>query len=805
MQNIIDKINKDISKRSDSPEFAFTQGEHYFWGEDVFPGRPEPVNNGIRLICEELAVDIFHPEGFYLDAFKLTCNATSIDIHPLKNFDGKNKNMEESDFALFAQITNTNEEEAKKYQNYGYNLQESVELFFSNPIPEEVLVEENVVDYSKTFTMKFDKFNEVMSKMTQESKFPFSWKNTKFTNKKQENQRQMNTFFCWSLIQKNNVLVKVTDNYSIVNSVYEFNLKTKSFKLKNSQVLENFNSAYDTNKVLSIEGEIYLVSQTTAYYSEANFKIEKLSNNDEKIFIFKTPMVNKYDIVHEILSYQKKIYIIFSKFKIFECDLESLRFHEFQIEDYKDHHFDVILQHKQNIYCFKESENKIFVFSLLDQTTKILNSNMKFQFSNCLPFAWENYIFFFSEHNFWLFDIDLQFWNLVDYFGTTPRNNSFLIPFYYEKHIYFFPESCNNNTNIEYLNSISLDDIFISRGKFEKLTTSNINTDVKVHMSQYKSMNFHKCVLNQSSFLKKLIDDSNEIDLKKWPYPVTIEVFAYLYTNSFATKDLNSLLQLISLSRKLELIEMEKMCYIKLKKFLSTQNLLSLYKDSGDNQNLKILLSALILDNLSSFSINKELEDTYSQRNKLQIPKGLNTNEYFQRIMNHNQYHDIHVQTSDGKMFTANRFIFSLFTDYFDEFDKKEIPFELKSLELTYKSLFQKQFNDLSIDEILTILDISKFIKISTLMKELTEFLVDNINNSNVTDIFIWTKNVVSFQSIQKHCENFMKNSTTKLSTVKLSQQQNIIESKIIGIKKKLNEVQSNNEQLISLVKRMKE
>ena len=43
MQSLVDKIHQDISKRSDSREFAFAQGEHYFWGEDVFPGKKKKI------------------------------------------------------------------------------------------------------------------------------------------------------------------------------------------------------------------------------------------------------------------------------------------------------------------------------------------------------------------------------------------------------------------------------------------------------------------------------------------------------------------------------------------------------------------------------------------------------------------------------------------------------------------------------------------------------------------------------------------------------------------------------------------
>ena len=52
----------------------------------------EAKNNGIRLVTESYAVDIYNPESFHMDSFKLTCKkATSIDIHTLKNFDEKKR------------------------------------------------------------------------------------------------------------------------------------------------------------------------------------------------------------------------------------------------------------------------------------------------------------------------------------------------------------------------------------------------------------------------------------------------------------------------------------------------------------------------------------------------------------------------------------------------------------------------------------------------------------------------------------------------------------------------------------------
>ena len=248
----------------------------------------------------------------------------------------RSSTMDNSNLLTFIQITATTEKEAKRYQEYGYSLDEAIELYFNNPIPEEIEQPPNTEDDEVVsiespkneidLSLDFENFNKTLKKFSKNSTFPFHWKQTEFRSEKpQYYKREMKAFYSWFLRNNDKILVKTTDNYSIVNSLYEFDLKKKIFSQKESKILETFNLNYETNKLLNIDGEIHLISHMTQNYSSSSFKIEKLIGKIDENVKLKQLGTFSYafgDEIDQIVSYKKKIFFIFKNFNIYQVKNE---------------------------------------------------------------------------------------------------------------------------------------------------------------------------------------------------------------------------------------------------------------------------------------------------------------------------------------------------------------------------------------------------------------------------------------------------------------------------------------------------
>ena len=488
--------------------------------------------------------------------------------------------------------------------------------------------------------------------------------------------------------------------------------------------------------------------------------------------------------------------------------MENLQKTEFSIKNIPEYLFDSVIHLNGKVYCFVEPNSKIYVFSLLNQSCDVLDSNLDFEFSRYLPFGWGNFIHFFSETKCMIFDIENQFWNSFEYFGIPTKDNSCFFPFQFENEIFFFPENCEDDLNFEILNSFPIPKLLILRKVFEDLITSKEETDVKVYLDDESSLNLHKCILYQSLYLKNEIDNSKELNFKKYSKNAIIEVLCYMYTNNFEINSLDSLLEMISISKKFQLVELEKMCYFQLKKFITKENMFSLYLKSTDNEHLKFLMASLIIDNVPFLSNEEEkqidmVKETFKKGIELNMENQLNSGEYFLKLFEEQKFNDIEIQTSDKKIFKANSFILGLFTNFFKQKLKINIPFDLKTLELSYSLLKNKDFNMIPIQRLLMIIDAFSFMKLTSLKADLINYLEEKMDINNVIDIFLWSKNEVSNKSVKEKCEKFLE-SFEKIPVKQLFKEQNSLEQKISGIKNKLDIIQYNNEEFLKLIKNKK-
>jgi hypothetical protein len=711
--------------------------------------------------------------------------------------------MDSGELEQFSQITNCDKSVSILYQKSCNSLNEALELYFTNPIPIPETSfqqqEEEIIEL-ETKKNKINSYDDNLNFMILNSNFPFTWKRNTFFNSKNFPFTYQKVHYSRIFQQKNIIYVKLTDNYSIYDEVYEFDLSTKTFQISNSNVFDFFKDDLESNKILEINGNIYMVEYQVVFKNYTKLLSFGLLHSNGKKDVLSSKEIQektKYSVIAKIASFGSKIFTLFTNGFLVEFDVTNSSWKEISnISEFENVY--TYIQHENFIFGFLVDHSSLFKINLDDYSIQDnLVSNQTFKFEKFQTVSHDDFIYLMDESNVYKFNVNTFIWSVFQTRGVFPNFSHVLK---HENEIFVFPEeiSDSNSFSTEYIYSMNMDNVVIEREEFDVIIKSHHKTDTVIYFNDKKSqLNVHRCVVSHSPILREMIKTSNEIELNEYSESSIIEMLAYLYTNSMYIKDVDSMFELISLSKKFELVEMEKWCYIHLYNFLTHDNAEEIYQKSKLSEDFKFIYQFI----LEHPDFENEEKTKNPKERGLIIERKMNSLEYFDSIVDNGNDSDLEISTFDHKKLKVHRFFLDMNTDYFNSKGAFIYePFEYINLKLFYRFMVRRKIDQVSDSQMKKIYEILVHFKCEKLGKRFRKFIQKSMNDDNMFDFFSWSS-LNSFDEITWMCERMMKQK--HISDNELLKQQTFVDTKIDNIKNKLTQIQSQNQEIISLLKQI--